>query len=179
MKRITTTILLTLAMVLGAYAISQAASTSNDSSAQPSSSSSEAVLPTSTAKQLTTPGTLTSEYELEPEHATYDAAARTWVVPGRKGVCLVMSVPDDSVVDAGCGSLASADSGGLIMIRRSAAGPVIYGFAPTGMAVTITNKDGSTINPPVTNDVFMYSDTTASSVAVHVGGKTTPIYQAP
>lgn len=180
MKRIAITIVLTSAMVLGAYAISQAASSPGRQASQTSTSLSDTAVPSSTAEELTEPGTAISEYGIEPERATYSAAARTWVIPGRSGMCLVALTPDGNFTDTSCHSLADADSGGLVMIRRSASGPVIYGYAPSGASVTITNEDGSSVSPPVTNDVFMYADSTASSVAVHVGSgeKTTPIYQA-
>jgi hypothetical protein len=181
MKRIAITTFLTLTAALGVFAISQAASPPHHSiTVRSSTSSSDVPLPASTVKQLTTPGTLTSEYELEPEQATYDAAAHTWVIPGRGGMCLAVSTPDGNYVDTGCGLIANANAGGLVMVRRSASGPVIYGFVPPGASVTVTDADGSNASPSVTDSVFMYADPTARSVTVHVGsgGTTTPIYQA-
>jgi hypothetical protein len=180
MKRTTITIFLALTMVLGAYTISHAASAPDSSPAQSSASSSDTALPASTASQLTKPGTLTSEYELEPEHAVYSAPALTWVIPGRNGMCLAMSAPDGFSIATGCGKLTNADTGGLVIVRRAASGPVIYGFAPPDASVTITNDDGSSVSPSVTDSVFMESDPTARSVTVRVGtgSVTTPIYQA-
>ncbi len=199
MKRILVTIFLaTTTAALGAIAISQAASTPLRSSmpvrstkrsldgrfsilrsAKLAASSSETALPALTDKRLTEPETLVSELELEPAHASYieiNATTHGWVIPGRSGMCLAVSMSVSIVRD--CGPLASADAGGLVMVRRSSSGPIIYGLVPDGASVTVTNGDGSSSSVPVTSNVFMYADPTAQSVSVQaVGGsvKTTAV----
>ena len=134
-------------------------------------SSSGAALPTATAKHLTEPGTLVSEFALEPANAAAVEInnTRAWVIPGRRGMCLAVS--GVLVTTEACGPLASADAGGLVMVQRPSSGPVISGLVPDGASVTLTDTDGSSTSVPVTSNVFMRADPTALSVSVQpVGG---------
>jgi hypothetical protein len=199
MKRMFVTVVLaTTAAVLGAIAISQAASTpvrvarpvhtsahharaqfSVLRSAKVAASSSETALPALTEKRLTEPETLVSELELEPARAVYvqiDSSTHGWVIPGRRGICLAVATSISIVRD--CGTLASADTGGLIMTRQTGSGPLIYGLVPDGASVTVNNGDGSTRSITVASNVFEYGDPMAQSVSVQPAGggvKTTPV----
>jgi hypothetical protein len=182
MKRILITVVCaTTTAVLGTIAMSQAASKPARSSkpvrfsvlrsAKLAAASSETALPALTEKHLTEPETLVSELELEPARASYveiDATTHGWVIPGRKRICLAVATRISIV--SGCGSLASADAGGLVMVQRPSTGPIIYGVVPDGATVTVTDTDGSSNSVRVTSNVFRYAEPTAKSVSVRAGG---------
>jgi hypothetical protein len=180
MKRIILTIFLAIA-AMAAIAVSHAASTVrskpaqlNDSfsvlgSAKLADSTSSTTLPALSVQHLSESGTLVAEYGLEPAQARYieiNASTHAWVIPGRSGLCLAIPAFHGASIDVGCGSLAKINAGGLVMVRRPASGPVIYGLVPNGASVTVTNQDSSSTSIPVSNNVFMYGDTTAQSVSV-------------
>jgi hypothetical protein len=145
-------------------------------SAKLAASSSEAALPALTIKRLTEPGTLVSELELEPTRASYveiNAAAHAWVIPGQRGICL--AVHNGIAIVTVCGTLASADAGGLVIVKRPSSGPIIYGLVPDGASVTVTNRDGSSGCVPVTDNVFMYAGPTVQSVSVQTTGRVSTI----
>jgi hypothetical protein len=193
MKRALSIILVVSAAVLGAIAVSQAASTSRHlarrahfsvlRSANAAASTAAAALPASTAKYVTEPGTLAAEYEIEPAGAAYveiNATTHAWVIPGRKGMCLVVPVWKGLSIDTSCGSTANAAGGSLVMILQPSSGPVVYGLVPDGASVTVTNNDGTSKNVPVAHNVFLYAGLSARAVTVHPqGGEgfTTPIKQ--
>jgi hypothetical protein len=134
-------------------------------------SSSGAALPAGTATHLTAPGTLVSEFALEPTSAVAVEINDTqaWVIPGRRGICLAVS--GVLLTTEVCGPLANADAGCLVMVLRPSSGPVIYGLVPDGASVTVTDTDGSSSGVPVTNNVFVRADPTAQSVSVKpIGG---------
>jgi len=191
MKRPLSIILVAIAAALGAIAVSQAASAPRRlargarfsvlRSAKAAVSTAATALPASTAKYVTEPGTLASEYEIEPAGAAYveiNATTHAWVIPGRKGMCLVVPVWKGLSIDTSCGSTANAAGGSLVMILRPSSGPVVYGLAPDGASVTATNNDGTSKNVPVAHNVFMYAGPSAKAVTVHPQGgeeMTTPI----
>jgi hypothetical protein len=140
-------------------------------SAKPASSSGVG-LPASTTKHLTNPGTLVSEFELEPANAASVQVNSThvWVIPGRRGMCL--AVPEVLVIAEVCGTITNADAGGLIMEQWPKSGPaVVYGLVPDGAAVIVTDVDGSRNIVPVTSNVFSYPDSAAQSVSVQPVGQ--------
>jgi hypothetical protein len=192
MKRILSILFVATATALAGIAISQAASAPSRlpalgsrfsvlRSAKLAASTAVAPLPAATAKHVTEPGTLVSEYELEPAEAAYveiSVTTHAWVIPGRKGMCLAVPVFKGLSIATTCGSSASAEEGGLVMVRRPSSGPVVYGLAPDDASVTVTNEDGTSTDVPVTHNVFMYADPTAGAVTVHPRGggeATTPI----
>jgi hypothetical protein len=194
-RRIIILVLAAGATVFGAMAISQAASTSGGRapnltvgrkahvgtgvlyrrfsilrSAQASASSADR-LPAATAEHLTEPGTMVSEYKIEPDNArSLDVnGTRAWVVPGANGICLATPTPDGSAIAIGCGSLTDA-SDGILQVHRPSSGPVVYGLVPNGDSVSVTNQDGSHSNVPVVSNFITYSGPSAQSVAIHGPG---------
>lgn len=130
-------------------------------------------LPASTAKHLSEPGTEDSEYGLEPadaRHVQLNASTHGWVVPGQAGVCLVVPSSNGDWISTDCGSVGSANVGGLVMVARPASGPVLYGLVPNGASVTVTNTNGSDASIPVADNVFMYADPNVQSVSVRAAG---------
>jgi hypothetical protein len=195
-RRIIIFVLAAGAAAFGAIAISQAASTSgsrptNDTatrkarvgtgvlyrrfsilrSAQASASSAD-TLPAATAEHLTEPGTMVSEYKIEPDNArSLDVnGTHAWVIPGTNGICLAIPAPDGSAIAISCGPLASTSKGGILTVHRPSSGPIVYGLVPNGDSVSVTNQDGSHSNVPVTSNFFMYSRPSAQSVAIHGSG---------
>jgi len=191
-KRSVIFVLAVAAAAFGAIAVSQAASTSGGRSAnharlhekarggtavlsrrspvlRSASIASATALPPATAEHLTEPGTMVSEYELEPAQARYLDAGGThaWVVPGSNGLCLAVPASDGNSIAIGCGPLADTSHGGILMVQRPSSGPVVYGLVPNGDSVTVTNQDGSHSNVPVASNFFTCSGSSAQSVAIH------------
>jgi hypothetical protein len=195
MKRMIIPMLLAAA-ALTAVVVSGAASTSTVrstarlgdsfsvlSSAQLADSTSSTTLPAVSVQHLSESGTLVAEYELEPAQARYieiNATTHAWVIPGRRGLCLAIPAFDGASTDVGCGSLASVTAGGLLVVQRPSSGPVIYGLVPNGASVTVANQDSSSTSVPISNNAFVYHDTTARSVSIQLGdGSTSTTTLAP
>jgi hypothetical protein len=190
-KRITIFVLVVGATVFSAIAISQAASTGGRRtihsadrnadvgtgglyarfsilrSAQTAASSADG-LPLATAEHLTEPGTMVSEYEIEPANArAVDVnGTQAWVIPGANGICLAVPTPEGAAIAIGCGSLAEAGKGILQVHGSSSGSAVVYGLVPNGDSVSVTNRDGSHSNVPVSSNFFKYSGSSAQSVSI-------------
>jgi hypothetical protein len=193
MKRTaTTTLAATLCAVFGAMAISQAAQPQRVRSgrslashfavirsARLAGSALTASLPANTAESLTRPGTLVSGLELEPALASnvkLRGTKHSWVVPGRRGICLVLETAREIAQD--CNETAAADSRGLVMIERRDAGTGIFGLVPNGASVSATNSDGAQLPIAVEGNVFSYEGNGIQSVSVRNGRgfvTTTPV----
>lgn len=142
-------------------------------SAQASASSADS-LPIATAEDLTAPGTMVSEYEIEPANARYveDNGTAAWIVPGAKGLCLTVPAADGNSISTGCGSLATATTG-ILQVHRpssSSAPVVVDGLVPNGDSVSVTNQDGSHSSISVPGNFFTYSSSSAQAVAIDTPG---------
>lgn len=136
--------------------------------ARQAASSTGAGLPAASAEHLTEPGTLVSEYELEPAQVRYIDVEGThaWVIPGSRGICLGIPSSDGYSISTTCGSLADAGTSGLLMVMRGSAGAVVYGLVPDGDSVAVANQDGSSVGLPIASNFFAYSSPAARSVSV-------------
>ncbi|HEY1833851.1 MAG TPA: hypothetical protein VGG08_05390 [Solirubrobacteraceae bacterium] len=126
-------------------------------------------LPQSVDESLTKPGTIVSEYELEPDHAAFvevDASTHVWIIPGHNGMCVAVPAFHGISVASSCGPASSVNADGLIMVRRPSSGPVIYGVVPDGASVTVIDKDGSSVQVPAKNNVFVYVGGNPGSVSI-------------
>jgi|SRR5665213_791 len=124
--------------------------------------------PAEYAEHLTEPGTMVSEYQLEPTQARAITVGGTqvWVTPGANGICLGIPAADGSSLNTGCSSLPESEQG-LLIVQRPSTGPVVYGLVPSNDSVTTTNKDGSTNSVTVNDNVFIDSSAAVRSIAVH------------
>lgn len=194
MKRIPTTALAaTLCAALGAVGMSQADTHTTgrrlairNSAAKfavlrsaRKASSSETALPPTTASDLTSSGAMDAALELEPARAAYvrfPQAQHGWVVPGRRGVCLVVASSTEITTD--CAPSESAQQRGIVMISRDSKSTTAYGLVPDGASVSASGEGGGPSQVPVEDNVFAYQSAGLRSVSVHDGGadvSTTPV----
>ena len=193
MKRTATaTLAVGVCATFGAIAISQAAQPTRARSSwsvaryftvlRPARAAGSALansVPANTAKSLTKSGTLVSGLELEPAVAsqvTLRGAKNGWVVPGKRGICLVLEVAHEIAQD--CNEAASADTRGIVMVERSNANISIFGLIPDGATVSATSQDGSQEPVAVEGNVFSREGSGIQSVSVRNGGavvSTTPV----
>lgn len=192
-KRIIMVALAVASAVFGAIAISQAASTPH---ARPShrrtnkdatvwlrhfavlrsaSAASATPLPAGTVKHLNEPGSMIAEYQAEPEQAHYleVGGMQVWVIPGRKGLCLTTIEPGPKptgpgLISTGCGWTSQVLASGVVQASWGGPGPsIVYGLVPDGDSVTITKKDGSHSNIPVSRNFFKCSGASGQVVTIH------------
>jgi|HubBroStandDraft_6_1064221.scaffolds.fasta_scaffold101730_2 hypothetical protein len=131
---------------------------------------SEPSLPSGIAGAFTGPAQPPNPYGLDPNLARYAAAANTWVLPGTSGVCLItIGVVGPGVGSQGCGSTTTALSGDLVVFSRK--GPThetsLVGLAPDdNTTVSVTATDGSTRQVPVTDNVYVVTGGSPSSITL-------------
>jgi hypothetical protein len=156
--------------VAGRFAILRSARTA---------SSDEAGLPATTASSLTAPGAFDAELELEPSRAVdvrLPGEQHGWVVPGKRGICLVVASSIEITKD--CALSASAAQRGIVMISRDSKSTTAYGLVPDDASVSAIGESGEAAPVPVEDNVFAYQAASLRAVSVHSAGSgvsTTPV----
>lgn len=142
-------------------------------------SATEVTLPETTASGMTAAGALDAELELEPAGAVYvrfPQAQPGWIVPGKRGMCLVVESSIEITKD--CALSASAEQRGIVMISRGPKSTTAYGLVPDGATVSATGESGEVSSVPVEGNVFAYRSAGLRAVSVHglgAGVSTTPV----
>jgi hypothetical protein len=139
-----------------------------------------------------------TEYELEPAQAqfvTLDANTHAWLVPGRRGLCVIVpasvdgsevgNIPSSSSGPVGggevCAAAGKAVDGEVLMrqINPASGEGVVVGLAPDNASITLIDKNGGTTRAQVTGNLYTTRDQSLAAVRVALANGTSKTISFP